>query len=106
MKTSILFIDTAENTKVTVGLIGDGTRYEMTQEASGRRDQAVLPLVRAILNEQKLGLHDLTGIHVNNGPGSFTGVRVGVAIANTLGVVLGIPINNLPVGEVVEPRYE
>ena len=35
----------------------------------------------------------LEGIEVETGPGSFTGLRVGVSVANALGYSLGIPVN-------------
>ena len=37
-------------------------------------------------------LHDIEGIVVFQGPGSFTGLRIGITVANTLAYSLGIPI--------------
>lgn len=55
----------------------------------------------------------ITAIEVNTGPGSFTGTRVGVAVANALGFALDIPVNGSPrspreagkKGKIVLPKY-
>lgn len=45
------------------------------------------------------GLQDLKGIVVCTGPGSYTGVRVGVTIANSMALSLNIPIIGYKIGE-------
>ena len=52
-------------------------------------------LARGLLKflEEKTGdLHDISGIGVMKGPGSFTGLRIGLTVANTLADNLNIPI--------------
>lgn len=48
--------------------------------------------LREILETQKLQLTDLQGIVVFEGPGSFTGLRIGLSVANALADSLSIPI--------------
>ena len=105
MKEVILLIDTSDNKQVVAGLKKDGEEFMLSQTADNWKAQAVLPLVEKLLKEHKLSFSDLTAVEVNSGPGSFTGLRVGAAIANTLGTVLQIPINGKKVGEIVEPTY-
>lgn len=100
-----LFIDTSNNKEASVSLTIEGKEFVVTQPIDTRKAQAVLPLVEQLLEEHDLSLQDVTNIEVNLGPGSFTGLRVGVTIANTLGFLLGIPVNGKPVGEVVLPTY-
>jgi len=100
MKT--IFIDTSNNKEITVALTSDGKEYVLKQKTDHRKAQAVLPLIEKILQEHNLKLQDLTEIRVNPGPGSFTGLRVGISIANTLGFLLDIPINGK---KMVEPVY-
>jgi tRNA threonylcarbamoyladenosine biosynthesis protein TsaB len=45
-------------------------------------------------------------IEVNLGPGSFTGLRVGVSVANALAWTLKVPVNGKKIGELVKPKYE
>ena len=46
-----------------------------------------------MLDLEKMDFKDLDGIEVETGPGSFTGLRVGVSVANALGFELDIPVN-------------
>ena len=51
-----------------------------------------LPLIKELLNENKIELKDLALLLVVNGPGSFTGIRIGMTIAKTIAYSLDIPI--------------
>ncbi len=88
----ILKLNTAVRDQTTVelyspsGKINDNiVRHVKAQEC--------LSMINELLARHNVKLPDLTGIEVNPGPGSFVGVRVGVAIANTLGFFLHIPVN-------------
>ena len=52
----------------------------------------LMPNVVSLLKDSGLEVRDLQGIGVSLGPGSFTGLRIGVATAKTLAQTLGIPI--------------
>ncbi len=107
-----LYINTSDADKITVGL--DGKRFET--KARKEKSQKLLPFIDELLSSKgrsasgrkKLTLKDITEIEVNTGPGSFTGLRVGVSVANALGWVLGVPVNgkDLRKGETVEIKYE
>ncbi len=103
---NILFIDTSNNKEIKIGLRINGSGDTFIQKSDQWKAQVVLPMVTEILQKYKLTLQDIHEIQVNPGPGSFTGLRVGAAIANTLGTWLKIPINGKKVGEIVEPAYE
>ena len=49
--------------------------------------------IEKALKKKKAKLEDIKEIKVQTGPGSFTGLRVGVTVANTLAWVLGIKVN-------------
>jgi tRNA threonylcarbamoyladenosine biosynthesis protein TsaB len=100
-----LLIDTSDNKRIIVGLRMDGKEDLIEQELGKQRAQVVLPLIEKLLLKHQLSLKDLSGIEVHTGPGSFTGLRVGISIANTLGYTLKIPINGKKPGELVEARY-
>jgi tRNA threonylcarbamoyladenosine biosynthesis protein TsaB len=48
--------------------------------------------IKELLESHEKGLKDLKGIAVYKGPGSFTGLRIGISVANTLADSLDIPI--------------
>lgn len=48
--------------------------------------------IKTLLESQKLSLQDLQGIMVFKGPGSFTGLRIGLSVANALADGLKLPI--------------
>ncbi|MDD5626924.1 MAG: tRNA (adenosine(37)-N6)-threonylcarbamoyltransferase complex dimerization subunit type 1 TsaB [Patescibacteria group bacterium] len=92
-----LFINTALNNKLTIALVSytlgilDRTDSDIYQNHS----EKLLPAVEKLLSQNKLILKDLKGIGVVRGPGSFTGVRVGVACTNALGFALNIPVKGI-----------
>jgi len=51
--------------------------------------------VDEILNKSSISYKDIDGIAVYKGPGSFTGLRIGMSVANALAYSLGIPIVSL-----------
>ena len=101
----ILFIDTTDNKEIKVGLDVNGKKYLHDQPVTRQKAQIVLPLIEKLLKEQNLTITDIKEISVNEGPGSFTGIRVGLTIANTLGFLLKIPINQKPIGELINANY-
>lgn len=105
IQNATLLIDTADNKKITVGLSIDGQEFINTKEIKSNKTQVVLPMIDEILKKHSLKPENLSGIQVNPGPGSYTGLRVGVAIANVLSFVLKLPVNGKQVGEVILPIY-
>ena len=99
-----LFVDTSDNKKTIVGL--DNHRLE--KPTGPDKSQQVLGLINRILRKHHTSIDQITEIEVNTGPGSFTGLKVGVSVANALGWSLKIPVNGKKVfeGEIVEPKYE
>lgn len=103
---NILIIDTADNKKNTVGLKIDHKEYFRTEDVSVSRTQVILPMIDKILKEHKVEMKNISAIEVNVGPGSYTGLRVGLAIANAISFALKIPINGKKVGEIILPIYK
>jgi tRNA threonylcarbamoyladenosine biosynthesis protein TsaB len=101
----VLKIDTSNNKKLTVQLDIDGKKDLITEDSTFLKSEAALPVVQKLLDRNKLSITELEKIEVSRGPGSFTGLRVGVSIANALGFLLKIPVNDKRVGELEEPVY-
>lgn len=103
MKT--LRIDTSNNLVTRIELVVNKITYKLEKKRGKPGDQNVLELIEKLLKKQGVTLKDINAIEVNVGPGSFTGLRVGVAIANTLSFALGIPVNGKPLEEIEIPTY-
>lgn len=100
-----LLIDTTNRDKAIIGLRIDNKQYTVTSKRKSN-SQKVMPLIVKILKKHKFELKDINKIEVNVGPGSYTGIRVGISIANALGSVLKIPVNSGEIGEKVSARYK
>ena len=57
--------------------------------------EALAPMVQAVMAKAGLAFADLQRIVVTTGPGTFTGVRIGLAMARGLGSALGIPVTGI-----------
>lgn len=98
-----LIIDTTDNKITTIKLEIGGTIDQISQQAKPK-SQTALILIDKILKRNKLSPAKIDQIEVNTGPGSFTGTRVGVAIANALGFGLDVKVNGKKSKEVL-PKY-
>ena len=99
-----LYIDTSQREEITISFDGEVFKTQSKKEKS----QRLLPFIDETLKKKKLTLKDLTEIKVNTGPGSFTGLKVGVSVAQALGWALNIPVNGKDIkkGESIEIDYE
>ena len=90
-----LYIDTHSN-KIIINLFRDKKVFIKKEiETNNNHSITIMPILVEALNEAKIDVNDLNEIIVVNGPGSFTGVRLGVTIAKTLAYVLNIPIKTM-----------
>ena len=88
----LLAFDTA-TPLVTVALHdGDRVVVEHTSEQPMKHGEHLAPLIARSLDDAGIVRQDLTAIAVGVGPGPFTGLRVGLVTARTLGFVLDLPV--------------
>jgi tRNA threonylcarbamoyladenosine biosynthesis protein TsaB len=88
----LLAFDTA-TPLVTVALHdGDDVVWEDVSELPLKHGEQLAPLIERALRDTRLVRQDLTAIGVGVGPGPFTGLRVGLVTARTLGFVLDVPV--------------
>ncbi len=87
-----LFIDSATATLVVAIVIDSKLVYVYNQETGKDMSSTIMPVIEKAFNKAKIKPKDLDKIFVTNGPGSFTGIRVGLTIAKTMAWSLNIPI--------------
>ena len=85
----ILGIDTSAG-QCAVALLGDGV-FVRAQPMQRGHAEALFPMIEEVLTDAGADMAALRRIGVCTGPGSFTGVRVGVSAARGLALGLGIP---------------
>lgn len=90
---------------IEVCLVKDGQKIDCVKKIHTPQSQQVLPALEELLVRHKLATKDIAAIEVDMTPGSFTGIRLGSTIANTLGIFLDIPINGLSKGTLLNPTY-
>lgn len=86
----ILAIDTS-CARCAVALVADADISRQILPMERGHAEALMPVIEAVLAEAGARYRDLTRIAVCTGPGSFTGIRVGIAAARGLALGLGIP---------------
>jgi len=87
----LLALDTATEA-CSVALYCDGDVYHQDLLAPREHTQKILPMVDQMLAETGLTLAQLDGIIFARGPGSFTGVRIGIGIVQGLAFGAGLPV--------------
>jgi tRNA threonylcarbamoyladenosine biosynthesis protein TsaB len=91
----LLGIDTSGKSGGVALAEGDAHSFRVLGSApisGGTFSAQLVPTVAALLEQRKLSVHDVNGLCVASGPGSFTGLRVGLSAVKGLAEVLHIPI--------------
>ncbi|EAC3131170.1 tRNA (adenosine(37)-N6)-threonylcarbamoyltransferase complex dimerization subunit type 1 TsaB [Listeria monocytogenes] len=88
----ILGMDTSSDT-MTIALFNEGVVLgEYTTNLKKNHSVRLLPAISALMEECGVKPTDLEKIAVAKGPGSYTGLRIGVTVAKTMAWDAGIPI--------------
>lgn len=88
----ILLLDTSTAVCGISFAEGETIFYRDKWEAGRDLSKGLLKYTKESLAKNDLDWKDITGIVVNRGPGSFTGLRIGITVANTLAYSGGLPI--------------
>ncbi|WP_440864210.1 tRNA (adenosine(37)-N6)-threonylcarbamoyltransferase complex dimerization subunit type 1 TsaB [Symbiopectobacterium purcellii] len=91
MSTRILALDTATEA-CSVALWNDGQIFSLYEVCPREHIQRVLPMVQQVLAETGVTLNSLDALAFGQGPGSFTGVRIGIGIAQGLALGADLPM--------------
>jgi tRNA threonylcarbamoyladenosine biosynthesis protein TsaB len=87
----LLAIDTATES-CTAALLIDGDIRERYEVAPRGHAGLILPMVDSLLTEAGLAATDLDGLVLGQGPGSFTGVRIGTGVVQGIAFAANLPV--------------
>lgn len=88
----LLAIDTAtDRASIALG-VPQGDPLEETIGGARRHAAALLPAIQTLLRRAGVSLDEVSGIVLSDGPGSFTGLRVGASVAKALVHARGLPL--------------
>ena len=88
---SILGIETATSV-CSVGLANGESVREVWEEAGRRHSVLLVDLVDRLLDEAEVKREQLSGVAVSSGPGSFTGLRIGMGLAKGICMAADLPL--------------
>jgi tRNA threonylcarbamoyladenosine biosynthesis protein TsaB len=91
----ILAFDTSTHTASVAVLNESGPLAEINASVEARHGETLLPRIQAVLEEAGMPFASIDLLAVGIGPGSFTGVRVGLATAKGLTLATGKPLRGV-----------
>lgn len=91
----ILYIDTSSSYLYTSIVENDKLISEIKEEFGQSLSEVALPRIASMFDKNNLSPKDIDKIIVVNGPGSFTGIRIGITIAKIYAWSLNIPITTI-----------
>ena len=92
----ILGIETSTMTGSVALMDEERLIAEYTLNLKGTHTSRLMPTIDRVLKDASFTIKDLDGIAVSSGPGSFTGLRIGIATAKGLAQGLDIPVVGIP----------
>ena len=87
-----LYLDTTSSFLYTALIKSGETIAEIKEQLNNNLSEYTLPRIEEMLKVKDISINEIEKIIVVNGPGSFTGIRIGLTIAKTLAWAKNIPI--------------
>lgn len=100
-----IYIDT-HFVNLVLALFKDGEIVEKKVLDSNKHSENTIPLFSKLLEDNHITVDDIKGIIVINGPGSFTGVRIGIVLAKILAYTKNIPVKSISYLQAMALNYE
>lgn len=101
----VLGIDTATLVCSAAVVSREQTLAEYNLQVKKTHSERLLPLIDTMLRNAGLTLNDLSGIAIAAGPGSFTGLRIGMVTAKALGQALDLPLVGIATLEALAAQH-
>jgi tRNA threonylcarbamoyladenosine biosynthesis protein TsaB len=92
----ILAVDTSTSLGSIALVDGPAVRAELALNVSTTHNQRLLPGIHRLLTDVGWTLEELDGLAIGLGPGSFTGLRIGMSVMKGLAFATGKPLAGVP----------
>ena len=102
---SILSIDTSSQVSSVAVLSAECVAAEISMQGALTHSETLMPHIETALRMARVEKSELEGIAVSIGPGSFTGLRIGLASAKMMAYALHIPLIAVPTLEALVHHY-
>ena len=86
-----LFVDTHSDL-ITIAFIKDNNVISEEVKSENGHAEVLVPTFKKLLEENNINIDDIKEIIAVNGPGSFTGIRIGLSLVKTLSYTKNIPV--------------
>ena len=106
MDKKILFLTIDTTTDIFSVAVGGSSGIKAARTLEGKKhSEKLIPEIDALLKKNKIMPEELSALGVGTGPGSFTGIRVGMSFAITSAQVLKIPVYGIPALDMAGKKY-
>ncbi len=89
MQNNLLAVETT-GLYPTVSILKDGEIFEESSYEELNHLQSLAPMVKSLLDKHNMTPEEIEGVLMSSGPGSFTGIRIGLAFGKAFSLSLGI----------------
>ena len=104
-KMTILAMDTATMTSSVAVATEDRVLAELTAETRFTHSETLVPNIDEVLRLADVKREEISAVAASLGPGSFTGLRIGLAAAKAIAYALSIPLVGVPTLEVLAAAF-
>ncbi|MCO6505206.1 MAG: tRNA (adenosine(37)-N6)-threonylcarbamoyltransferase complex dimerization subunit type 1 TsaB [Snodgrassella sp.] len=94
-KSSLLIIDTSTS-YLSLGLYQNNHTHSLYEAVGTKQSELILPSIRQLLHQHQITLSNLHAIVYAQGPGAFTGLRIGLGVATGLALPNHLPLIGIP----------
>ena len=99
-----LAVDTSIN-KISLAAWNEDTHTSLIIQAELKQSEKLVPAIEYVLEQAKLDVKDIEFLAVALGPGTFTGLRLGISALKAISLATGAPLYGIPTLDAYQPPF-